>query len=67
MSEEWRDIKGYDGGYQISSLGQVKSFKGREPAILRQQVSERGSKFVTLSKNGKVRTMAIKNMMKVFN
>lgn len=25
MNEEWRDIKGYEGHYQISSLGRVKS------------------------------------------
>ena len=23
--EEWRDIKGYEGRYQVSSLGRVKS------------------------------------------
>lgn len=25
MKEEWKDIKGYEGLYQISNLGRVKS------------------------------------------
>ena len=25
MNEEWRDIKGYEGLYQVSNLGRVKS------------------------------------------
>ena len=25
MSEEWRDVKGYEGIYQVSNLGNVKS------------------------------------------
>ena len=27
MKEEWRDIKGYEGLYQISNLGRIKSLK----------------------------------------
>ena len=27
-TEEWRDIKGYEGIYQVSNLGRVKSLKG---------------------------------------
>lgn len=29
MIEEWKDIKGYEGLYQVSNLGRVKSFKGK--------------------------------------
>lgn len=32
--EEFRDIKGTDGVYQISDLGRVKSFKGKTDKIL---------------------------------
>lgn len=27
MKEEWKDIQGYEGLYQISNLGRVKSLK----------------------------------------
>lgn len=26
MIEEWKDIEGYEGLYQVSSLGRIKSF-----------------------------------------
>ncbi|WPH56994.1 putative DNA-binding protein [Enterococcus phage G01] len=29
MIEEWKDIKGYEGLYQVSNLGRVKSKTGR--------------------------------------
>lgn len=32
--EEWKDIEGYEGDYQISNYGRVKSFKRKEPLIL---------------------------------
>lgn len=28
MKEIWKDIKGYEGLYQVSNLGRVKSFRG---------------------------------------
>ena len=28
ISEEWRDIAGYEGLYQISNMGRVKSLRG---------------------------------------
>lgn len=30
MEETWKDIEGYEGLYQVSSLGRVKSSKGNE-------------------------------------
>lgn len=35
MIEEWRDIQGYEGFYQISNLGRVKSFRNGEEKILK--------------------------------
>lgn len=36
MKEIWKDIKGYEGLYQVSNLGRVKSFRRRNPIILKQ-------------------------------
>jgi hypothetical protein len=35
MIEEWKDIKGYDGVYQISNMGRVKSFHKKQPKMLK--------------------------------
>lgn len=29
MTEEWRDVKGYEGLYQVSSLGRIRSYPNR--------------------------------------
>lgn len=41
MIEEWKDIKGYEGLYQVSNLGRVKRFQGKymhSDRILKQRV-----------------------------
>lgn len=61
--EEWRDVKGYDGIYQVSNIGNVRSVThttvykdGRvghyEGKMLTPQNGNNGYKFVNLSKNG---------------
>ena len=35
MIEEWRDIAGFEGLYQVSSLGRVKSQKQKKDKILK--------------------------------
>ena len=60
--EEWRDIQGYEGLYQVSNLGRVRSldrtietrsgkrrYKGR---ILKDCVKENGYHIISLWKNG---------------
>lgn len=34
MTEIWKDIKGWEGKYQVSNFGRVKSFYGRKETIL---------------------------------
>ena len=58
MEEEWRDIRSYEGLYQVSNLGNVKSFnnriKNKNPMILKQTIDRKnGYLTVSLSKNGK--------------
>jgi hypothetical protein len=60
--EIWKDIKGYEGKYQISNTGKVKSLqyhRGREARILKTRYTTRkGSHqyyYVMLSKDNKVK------------
>lgn len=64
--EIWRDIGGYEGSYQVSSYGNIKSLNfhntGR-PALLSQETTKLGYKRVTLSKDGKVRRFSIHRLV----
>lgn len=61
--EIWKDIEGYEGIYQISSMGRVKSLEriikcGRATKILKETIlktviGKNGYVYVGLSKNGK--------------
>lgn len=58
MNEIWKDIKGYEGLYQISNLGNVKSLNYRntdEEKILKQIKHSKGYLQVGLCKNGKTK------------
>ena len=49
--EEWRDIKGYEGLYQVSNEGRVKSLNYHRQGVeqvLKLQITERGYKRVVL-------------------
>jgi hypothetical protein len=52
MQEEWKDIEGFEGTYQISDNGRVRSFCGGKPHIMKQK-THKGYALVGLSKNGK--------------
>lgn len=41
MIEIWKDIKGYEGEYQISNMGKVKSFLGKKERILKYRYTNR--------------------------
>ena len=40
MTEIWKDIKGYEGLYQVSNLGRVKSLKFDRELILKYRIVE---------------------------
>lgn len=51
MIEEWRDVLGYEGLYEVSNLGRVR----RNGKILKPQAERGGYLHVFLSKNGIVK------------
>ena len=51
LSEEWKDIPGYEGLYEVSNLGRIRNKKtGR---ILKLETSHQGYKRIRFSKGGK--------------
>ena len=50
--ESWRDICGYEGLYQVSNFGNVRSIKGDKIALKKQQIKSNGYLQVQLYKNG---------------
>ena len=58
MEEEWRDIKGYEGLYQVSNLGRVKSLDRYVINKSNKQQYYNG-KILTLSKNNSQKTIPV--------
>lgn len=50
MVEEWKDIKDYEGIYQVSNLGNIRNSKNK---ILHETITSKGYCVITLHKNGK--------------
>lgn len=50
MEEIWNDIKGYEGRYAISNLGNVKSYESNK--IMKQETVRHGYKAIYLKKDG---------------
>lgn len=64
MKEIWKDIKGYEGLYQISDLGRIYSIarKNTKGGILKGS-KRNGYKTVVLWKNGKYKTYQIHRLV----
>lgn len=54
--EIWKEIKGYDGVYEVSNLGQVRSFKKGKTTILKQFKNGNGYLSVCFYFNSKPKT-----------
>lgn len=66
MEEMWKNIKGYEGLYQISNLGRVKSLgnnKTRKEKIRSSRKDKKGYEKVDLYKNGRIRTLFIHRLV----
>lgn len=65
-TELWVDINGYDGDYQISNFGRVKSKKGYNEKILTNGIDGRGYSFVVLCKNGITKMYRIHRLVGIY-
>ncbi len=63
LKEFWRNIDGYKGLYQVSSLGRVRSFKWNEAKILTPGVDRNGYSFVNLCSDGKYKSKSIHRLV----
>ena len=51
MEEIWKEVVGYEGLYQVSNLGRVRSFKYKSPRILKHHNNKLGYARLILRKN----------------
>jgi hypothetical protein len=61
--EEFRDIKGYEGLYQISNLGRVKSLHFKKEVVLVKAIHRTGYFKINLSKDNKRKTRLVHQLV----
>lgn len=63
MKEIWKDIENYEGLYQVSNLGRIKSFPRngtiKQERILKQTIDNNGYLIVGLHKNNKAKKVCV--------
>ena len=62
-NEEWRDVVGYEGLYQVSDQGRVKSFKWNKERFLKPSMDKDGYLLVTLCAGGKRKTLKVHRLV----
>lgn len=63
MDEIWKDKKDYEGHYQVSNFGRVKSIKFGKERILKLRTDKDGYFKVDLSKNNKLKTFTVHRLV----
>ena len=62
-NEEWRDVVGYEGRYQVSSMGRVKSLKWNKERILKPITDHYGYRVANLYTGGKRKTLKVHRLV----
>ena len=62
-NEVWKDVVGYEGSYQVSNLGNVKSLKRKQEIILKPSVGSSGYYIKTLWKKQISKTYTIHQLV----
>lgn len=67
--EEWKEIVGYEGLYEVSNFGRIRrkynDFKKIKGRILKQHLKRNGYLCVDLSKESKVKTMTVHRIVAI--
>lgn len=63
MKETWKDVKGYEGQYQVSNLGHVRSLKFGKVRFLKPRRRKDGYLTVNLCRNSKERNVRIHRLV----
>ena len=62
-NERWRDVAGYDGMYQVSDLGRVRSRKSGEWRVMSARKRRDGYLSVDLYRNGKQKSVYVHRLV----
>lgn len=62
-NERWRDVDGYDGMYQVSDLGRVRSKHSGEWKVMRASKDKNGYLRLSLSKDGKHKRFSVHRLV----
>lgn len=65
MTEQWKDILGYEGLYKVSNLGNIKSLKFQKEKVLKLQTNTKGYFIVNLYKNKKMKSHQIHQLVAI--
>lgn len=63
MNETWKDVASYEGLYQVSDLGHVRSLRHEKALILKPGSSGKGYLNVRLCRDGKVKALYIHRLV----
>jgi hypothetical protein len=63
--EIWKDIPNYEGLYQVSNLGIVKSLRFNKEKILKQRISNKGYLLVNLRNNNNDKTYSVHKLVAI--
>lgn len=63
MKEHWKPITGYEGRYEVSDLGRVRSLLQPKPYIMIGSMSAYGYRMVQLSNNGKIHSFTVHRLV----
>jgi hypothetical protein len=67
MEEEWKEVVAYEGLYQVSNLGRIKSLfkKHKNEIFLKPKIERNGYLRITLAKKGKHKSFSIHRLVAI--